>query len=522
MATVPTHPNLDQLRHQAKDLLRAAREGDSDAVGRIRAVSEHLSLATAQLALAREYGFGSWPALKADVEARTQDLAAAVGTFCVASIRDWSGRAARLLAARPEIAESGFPVAVLLGDEARVRAAIERDPGIATRTDEGTNWTPLHAVCASRWHRLDPARADGLLAVARLFLDAGADPNGRVTGSGNRSGWTPLRCAVAGAANPAIVRLLLARGAVPDDHDLYLACFGGDDRQSVRLLADHMSDLAASTALAAPISTGDTETVRLLLAAGVDPRRPTPADLYGTYQGDEPPPWPTVYGAVRSDCPAELVTLLLDHGADPAAPGPDGRSPYRLAVGKGRDDLATLLLSRGARDDATDTERLVAACLRGDRATAQRQLADDPTLLARLTDDDRAALVTAAETGNAAAVTLMLDLGFPIEARGEAGETPLHAAAYAGSAEVVRLLLNRGADREARDTTWDSTPVEWAKVGSGEHPTRTADPDWVAAASILIEAGASIVDITLSPEDGKPPSPEVAELLRHHGVREES
>lgn len=354
--------------------------------------------------------------------ATEQDLAA----FYVASVRDGTGRAAQMLAARPEIAESGFPAAVLLGDIDRVRAEIDRDPAIAVRADGG--WTPLHAVCASRWHRLDPARADGLLAVARLLLDAGADPHGLTP-----AGWTPLRCAVAGAANPAIVALLLERGAVPTDHDLYLACFGGDDRQSVRLLVGHMSGLADSTALAAPISDGDTETVRLLLEAGVDPRRPTPADLYGVYQGEEPPAWPTVYGAVHSDAPAELVALLLDFGADSAAPGPDGRSPYRVAVRRGRVDLAELLVARGAPADATDAELLLAACLRGDRDAAQRPV--------ELTDADHATLVIAAETGNVAAVTLMLDLGFPIEVRGEVGETALHAAAYAGSVDVVRLLL---------------------------------------------------------------------------------
>src|SRR5262249_18118268 len=111
MATLPAQPNLDQLRHQAKELLRAAQADEPGAIERVRAVSDNLTLATAQLALAREYGFASWPTLKAEVDARTQDLAAAVGMFCLASIRDWTGRAVQLLAARPEIAESGFPVA---------------------------------------------------------------------------------------------------------------------------------------------------------------------------------------------------------------------------------------------------------------------------------------------------------------------------------------------------------------------------------------------------------------------------
>jgi hypothetical protein len=62
-----------------------------------------------------------------------------------------------------------------------------------------------------------------------------------------------------GVSYPAIVRVLLDRGAVPDDHDLYLACFGDDDHESLRLLLERMPNIAETTALAAPISTGDTE-----------------------------------------------------------------------------------------------------------------------------------------------------------------------------------------------------------------------------------------------------------------------
>jgi uncharacterized protein len=59
MPDLPARPDLDQLRHQAKDLLHAAQRGDPDAVTRIGAVAEHILLSTAQLALAREYGFAS-------------------------------------------------------------------------------------------------------------------------------------------------------------------------------------------------------------------------------------------------------------------------------------------------------------------------------------------------------------------------------------------------------------------------------------------------------------------------------
>ncbi len=168
----------------------------------------------------------------------TADLARQADAFCVASIRDTTGRAVRMLAATPELAGYNFATAVILGDADRVRAEITRDPGLATRVDPRTGWTALHAACASNWHRLDPARAGGLLAVARMLLDAGADPGGRTPGQrGRGDGWTPLRCAVAGAANPPVVALLLERGAVPHDHDLYLAGFGGRPRRPGRAVA---------------------------------------------------------------------------------------------------------------------------------------------------------------------------------------------------------------------------------------------------------------------------------------------
>ena len=134
---------------------------------------------------------------------------------------------------------------------------------------------------------------------------------------------------------------------------------------------------------------------------------------------------------------------------------------------------------------------------------------------------DRAALVAAAEHGNLAAVELMLELGFPIDARREAtdddGATALHAAAWAGSSETVALLLERGADLTARDTRWQSQPLEWALVGSGEaprqRPVARLGGDRDAAARRRRLAGRS----HLGPDDPKQPSAAVLELLRSRG-----
>lgn len=430
--------------------------------------------------------------------------------FVIASVSDWTGKAARMLAETPELARHGFATALVLGDTARVREEIERDPAAATRTDSLTGWTALHAVCASKWPKLDPARTSGLVETARLLLDAGADPNARVGPDGRSAGSSALRCAAAAASsgvqNADLITLLISRGATVGDDELYLAAFGPGDHACLRALLAGVPRAAAAAekALSAPISTRDVEGVRLLLDAGADPRR---------FADDDGRPAACVYAAVRADCPAELIELLIDHGADPEQPGPDGHTPAWLATIRGRDDLAGLLGEPGS-----DTARFTGSCVRGDRAAATAMAAAEPGLITRLEEGERAALVHASGAGKAAAVELMLDLGFPPSVRDEEGATPLHAAAYAGSAGVARLLIDRGADLEALDDTWHSPPLGWAVVGSAHRPATSPEQDWAGTARVLIEAGASTEAISLDPEDPTPPSAEVAELLRSYGV----
>ena len=70
MPDLPPRPDLGQLRRQAKDLLRAAQRGDTSAVVGLHAVSSYLILDSAQLAVARKYGFASWARLKTEVDRR--------------------------------------------------------------------------------------------------------------------------------------------------------------------------------------------------------------------------------------------------------------------------------------------------------------------------------------------------------------------------------------------------------------------------------------------------------------------
>jgi len=70
MPELPDRPDLDQLRRQARALQRAATSGDADALHRVRSVARSITLSAAQLAIARDHGFASWPRLKAEVERR--------------------------------------------------------------------------------------------------------------------------------------------------------------------------------------------------------------------------------------------------------------------------------------------------------------------------------------------------------------------------------------------------------------------------------------------------------------------
>src|SRR5258708_5888535 len=108
---LPEKPNLEHLRKQAKDLLRAA--------------PATMKLADAQPLIAREYGFASWPKLKEHVEslmrARTpaEALAAAVRASDAA-------RTARVLDDHPELKSQLNEPMVGYGGMQALFAAVQR------------------------------------------------------------------------------------------------------------------------------------------------------------------------------------------------------------------------------------------------------------------------------------------------------------------------------------------------------------------------------------------------------------
>jgi hypothetical protein len=107
------------------------------------------------------------------------------------------------------------------------------------------------------------ARRAGVVSEDKIPWPTRGPNVGQTIGSAAR--LAALRCAVAasnsGPSNRPVVELLLNRGAVPDDHDLYLAGFAHDRDRLLPLLLARVPNLdeIAAQALAAPISNGVSE-----------------------------------------------------------------------------------------------------------------------------------------------------------------------------------------------------------------------------------------------------------------------
>src|SRR5215470_11241075 len=114
-----TH-NLEYYRKQAKALLKSARSGDSAALARLNGT---LALNAAQLAVAREHGFPSWPRFRTFLAQSALDFQGLASVFVEAAVNDRT-RAEELLAANPDLARAGLYPALVLGERKSVERAI--------------------------------------------------------------------------------------------------------------------------------------------------------------------------------------------------------------------------------------------------------------------------------------------------------------------------------------------------------------------------------------------------------------
>ncbi len=301
MADLPARPDLDQLRHQAKDLLHAAQRGDPGAAARINAVSGRLILSSTQLAVAREYGFASWSRLKFEVERRA-----------ILNSRDLP-RLTRLLAKHPELATTkmehwcdqkfadpvgymailrfnhdrlGLPVE-LPGTGPVVRALI--DAGAAVNGHPGDKETPLITTASC-----------GDAEVAQVLIEAGADIEAvSAPDSGGVPGGTALEH-TAVFSMTEVVDVLVAAGA--KIHSLEMAAAAGDVTGWPLARFTHQSRIRALVFAADHQRLG---VIDQLIEAG------TPVNEADAEWGRLP-----LHAAAGSGRAAS-VRRLLAHGADP-------------------------------------------------------------------------------------------------------------------------------------------------------------------------------------------------------------
>jgi ankyrin repeat protein len=330
---LPPDADFNHLKHQAKDLVKARKELDPQVAQRIREFHPRFknaadatifdakfSLADAQLTIARERGFASWPRLKRRVEkpAPADDLS---------------------LPFQDRIQDDAFRRAVDLldaGDVEGLRAHLRAHPHLVHQrvVFEGGNYFQNPSLL--EFVAENPIRHGKLPAniveVAKLILDAGAKND----------------------------RVML-------DGTLGLVCSGRVSREcGVQIpLIDLLCDYGADPNLAMPGAHGEFEAVGALLRRGARVDLPVAAALGRVEEARRLLPSASPEDRHRALAlsaqfgHAEIVQMLLDAGEDPNRYNPSGfqahSTPLHYAASGGYEEIVRLLVERGARLDLRDT-----------------------------------------------------------------------------------------------------------------------------------------------------------------------
>ena len=442
-----------------------------------------------------------------------------------------------LAVARPTAApdDLGIVNAARNQELARVRELLSRNADVNVRSDDGStallwaaHWNDLAtAELLIRAHAdanaandfgmtpLSRACTNGSAALVELLLNAGANPNTRIA-----TGETPIMtCASTGSVDA--VRALIARGAdvnasEPVQHQDALM-WAASERHSnvVRLLVEAGADTRAHTkkgftALHFAAREGDIDSVRLLLASGVNvnikslpdagtPGVPAPRGGPAYQATISEGSTPLLVATVRGHVPVAL--FLLDQGADPNVLDA-GFAPLHWASGTweggisnsvyGFSDpmsgipnrqqkvaLVKALLAHGANpnikmtrrppgfsglgggyEDAPGATPFLLASAADDLEMMRLLLAAgaDPKLV---TDTKTTAVMAASglnrgigespttEAQALDAVKFLFELGADAKGATTIGENALFGAAYRGWNTLLELLIDKGADVNA-------------------------------------------------------------------------
>jgi ankyrin repeat protein len=495
---LPDHPDIDQLKRQAKELRRLAAGGDAAALERFRILPAFAHLAMDELAdvplalhdaqsvIAREHGFAAWRALAERIEELTLQRDGAVVAFVEAATDGRSGRARRLLERHPELPRMDFHAALVMGDAAHVERWLTGNPGLALEPGGPRDWRPLNYICHTALLGAGLADPDGLVAIARRLLALGEDAQLRFPWKHHGVHRPVLWGAMLVTGSLPLAAVLLEAGADPDDGVTLPILASGGDLARLDFLHAHGASAnqrwatdGSATLYAILQWSNAVDGVRWLLDHDADP------DPVFEANGESP-----MHAAARRGDVA-LVELLAARGANLSRRRADGYSPYALAAVSGNRAVAEWLTLHGASDALEPVDELIAAAGRGDRHEVDALLARQPALRTRIRPDHYAALYRAAEQGDTEAIAALLACGLdPDSGDEEIGKTALHCAAMSGQVEVARLLLASGASTEVRDREFHAQPLIWAAEGSRMSEGRCGGHE--AVGRLLLDAGSSV------------------------------
>jgi len=320
---------------------------------------------------------------------------------------------------------------------------------------------------------------NGRLAVVKLFLAAGMDPN-----SADSQGSTALMYA-AKAGHADIVSVLLQYKADVNRENVgggtALGWAANDNRVVDLLLKHHPSQDSVKHAFLTAAKNGETEMLKRLWQSGLEKEVVDAALLYAS--------GPAVMNKSAAE-PAlkECVQFLLAHGANVDARDSSGWTPLMHAVDEEYALIVQTLLDAGANVNAQCsnpsesgygdwTALMLAVAKTGRHELAQRLLdRGASTKLANL--EGKTALSLAADNSDAETVRTLLSRGADANARDRKGVSVLMRSVH--YPDTLRVLLAGHADPDARDEDgW--TALMWA-----------ASDDDQASIGLLLDAGADL------------------------------
>jgi ankyrin repeat protein len=295
---LPERASLEYLKKRAKEHLLELRRRDP-----------RVKLAAAQLTVAREYGFPSWRALKAEIDRRRAPTLASFFAAChagdVAVLRDLLASEPSLVRERTAEGSTGLHLAVQHVDAVRLLLEHGADPNAR---DVGDNAYALHFAAGA-----------GAVEAARALLDAGGDVHG--VGDVHRLeviGWATCF----GATIPKdLLQLLLECGA---RHHIFSA-IAVQDPELIQKLVEENPD-----ALSRRLSRFENGQTALHYVIA--------------------PPDGLLGGGFRTGAHYAILDLLIELGADLDAEDDKGRTPLAVAMLKGDEEAMRRLKAAGARE----------------------------------------------------------------------------------------------------------------------------------------------------------------------------